>query len=449
MRFLWFFILTFFLALGLRAQTPCDTLQQTYIPKDTLMCPYDTLSLKTFANCSFLWSDSTTNNYFIPKGTQKIWVEITKNNVACEDSVRRDTIDITTYGKPEKRLPKIDTFLCPNDSLLLDETQAKTVYLWDFPGKTAKDSTIAKQSYLWVYSDSLKTASFVYPYTVTMTLNCLNALLLDPDPLRYITRDTAKIFFYRPPVVNLGSDTTLCPGESGIVLNALEPSKYLADKYKFIWSNGSTSSSITVQDSGTYSVRVNDVCGDTARDTVHLIVYPEKWTTPAHLLADTSLCKNQTVILDASVDPEFAGIVTYKWLDDTTITAPIRVVTESNAYTVEITDTAKCQRKTTSNVTFEDCGSMLEMPNFFSPNGDGINDVLKVIKADKMTSFEITIHNRWGRKVYSYKGNPEEFAWDGKNGSADVPDGAYYWVAKFADMYGKKYTNNGSVTILR
>jgi hypothetical protein len=59
------------------------------------------------------------------------------------------------------------------------------------------------------------------------------------------------------------------------------------------------------------------------------------------------------------------------------------------------------------------------------------------------------IIDRWGRAIFKFDGEPVENLWNGNSGSSKAPDGVYFWVVKYKDMYGKKYSQRGTVTILR
>ena len=91
--------------------------------------------------------------------------------------------------------------------------------------------------------------------------------------------------------------------------------------------------------------------------------------------------------------------------------------------------------------------SVLEMPNAFSPNGDGYNDIYKAKEGYKsIISFEATIFNRWGQKLYSW--NTLDGAWDGKVNGSVVKDGVYFVLVKAKGADGKKYTIRRDVNVL-
>ena len=91
--------------------------------------------------------------------------------------------------------------------------------------------------------------------------------------------------------------------------------------------------------------------------------------------------------------------------------------------------------------------SRLEMPNAFSPNGDGYNDTYKAKATHQsIVSFKATIFDRWGHKLYSW--NDINGEWDGKVKGKVVKDGVYYVnvVAKGAD--GHVYHIRKDVNVL-
>lgn len=92
--------------------------------------------------------------------------------------------------------------------------------------------------------------------------------------------------------------------------------------------------------------------------------------------------------------------------------------------------------------------SKLELPNAFTPNGDGINDIFKVKEGyESIISFEAAVFNRWGKKLYEWKDIGG--GWDGKSGGSKVPDGAYYLVVKARGADGKNYDCKKVINLLR
>ncbi|KXB39606.1 hypothetical protein HMPREF1870_01860 [Bacteroidales bacterium KA00344] len=92
--------------------------------------------------------------------------------------------------------------------------------------------------------------------------------------------------------------------------------------------------------------------------------------------------------------------------------------------------------------------SKLEMPNAFSPNGDGINDIYKAKEGyQSLVEFKATIFNRWGQKLYSWD-NPAG-GWDGKYKGKDVKQGVYFVLVKAKGADGRKFNIKRDVNLLR
>jgi gliding motility-associated-like protein len=97
----------------------------------------------------------------------------------------------------------------------------------------------------------------------------------------------------------------------------------------------------------------------------------------------------------------------------------------------------------------------IKLPNIFTPNGDGVNDVFRPNpqESQQAENFEIQIFDRWGKLVFKTKDFP--FEWNGNymNGNNACSDGAYFYVVEFsAPAEGGvplKQTLSGSVVILR
>ncbi len=92
--------------------------------------------------------------------------------------------------------------------------------------------------------------------------------------------------------------------------------------------------------------------------------------------------------------------------------------------------------------------SKLEMPNAFSPNGDGINDIYKAKPGyQSLVSFKASIFNRWGRKLYEW--NDPAGGWDGTYKGSDVADGVYFVLVEAKGADGRTYKIKRDVNLLR
>lgn len=93
--------------------------------------------------------------------------------------------------------------------------------------------------------------------------------------------------------------------------------------------------------------------------------------------------------------------------------------------------------------------SKLEMPNAFSPNGDGINDFYAPKQGcQSIVEFHATIFNRYGQKLYEWT-DPYAEGWDGTYKGTPVKDGVYYCLVKALGADGIRYTFKRDVNLLR
>lgn len=96
--------------------------------------------------------------------------------------------------------------------------------------------------------------------------------------------------------------------------------------------------------------------------------------------------------------------------------------------------------------------SSLEVPNAFSPNGDGINDYFNVFNVESIISFRASIYNRWGQELYRWgidEMECEECGWDGTYNGKPVKAGVYFVVVIARGADGIKYEYKKAVNLLR
>ena len=92
--------------------------------------------------------------------------------------------------------------------------------------------------------------------------------------------------------------------------------------------------------------------------------------------------------------------------------------------------------------------SVLLMPNAFSPNGDGINDIYRAKNNyQSIVEFDAYIFNRWGQKIYEW--HDPAGGWDGKFNGKDVKQGVYFVLVKAKGADGRKYNIKKDVNLLR
>ena len=91
--------------------------------------------------------------------------------------------------------------------------------------------------------------------------------------------------------------------------------------------------------------------------------------------------------------------------------------------------------------------SKLTMPNAFSPNDDGHNDIFKAKEYQSIVDFHAYIFNRWGQKLFEWT-NPAD-GWDGTYNGSPVKEGVYYVLVKARGADGIVYDIRKDVNLLR
>lgn len=90
---------------------------------------------------------------------------------------------------------------------------------------------------------------------------------------------------------------------------------------------------------------------------------------------------------------------------------------------------------------------ILFLPNVFTPNNDGINDVFAPAVSKNITSYTLEIYNRWGNEVFS--SNNSAVGWDGKTGSGEASTGTYYYTCIYSSTSGEVQYKNGFLELIR
>ena len=87
------------------------------------------------------------------------------------------------------------------------------------------------------------------------------------------------------------------------------------------------------------------------------------------------------------------------------------------------------------------------VPNAFTPNGDGVDDIFIPIYAGVTGLMEFSIYNRWGNKVFTTADRSE--GWDGHYKGQDAEIGTYVWMIRVRDLTGAEWLKKGDVTLIR
>ena len=293
------------------------------------------------------------------------------------------------------------------------------------------DTSLCEQQQL-VYSFNLAAANYTWNTGSTQAQQVITQpgiYWLEVSQQGCLKRDSVSVLYKPIPQVSLGNDTTLCEGVS-YLLNAISSSNVT-----YTWQNNNTAATYVVQAPGKYWVRVL-LNGCANADTVN-ITYKLK---PAFDLggSDTTICKGQPLLLQAAVN----GNANYKWQNGSTgssfnVTAP-------GDY--EVTVTNECGEKS-DKITVKEGLCVLKMPNAFSPNHDGVNDVFRIKNPWYIREFHMVIYNRWGEKVFeSFDPNK---GWDGNYNGIAQSTGEYIWMIALTDVDGEKDSSRGFVILTR
>jgi gliding motility-associated-like protein len=158
------------------------------------------------------------------------------------------------------------------------------------------------------------------------------------------------------------------------------------------------------------------------------------------LLTDTLKCDYSTI----SVAPDRA-FTSYSWSSGQT--TPSIQVMNPGIYTLTVTDSNACTGMESINVMDSTCPQYVYLPNAFTPNGDGRNDVFRPIFAGPTSDFKFAIFDRWGRRVFE-SSNPS-VGWDGTTGGKPQPAGMYVWECLYHLYQKPAASQKGTVMLIR
>jgi gliding motility-associated-like protein len=164
----------------------------------------------------------------------------------------------------------------------------------------------------------------------------------------------------------------------------------------------------TLSTTTVFSVTANNSYGCVGSNTLQVYIQEP----PATIAWDTSIVIGQTTVLPGYAGPGFSYSWTpHDYLSCITCPNPVASPTVEYVYTVKITDAKGCfERVNTYTVHIEDKSSV-DVPTAFTPNGDGVNDLINVdgwgIK--KLNYFKV--YNRWGELIYET--SDLNAGWDG------------------------------------
>lgn len=236
------------------------------------------------------------------------------------------------------------------------------------------------------------------------------------------------------PVASVTGDSILCEGES-TSLTATGGGSYL-------WTTTDTTSSINVNPTGTMAVTVTvtNNCG-TDDATINITV-----NNPP--IADAG--SDVTINLGNSTTLNGNGGTTYVWSPSTGLSCtncqnPDADPTTTTDYIVFVTDANGCSDTDTVKITVEE-EFVLFLPDAFSPNGDGNNEIL-FVRGSGLENFVFRLYDRWGEMVFET--SDVNFGWDGIYKGVALNEGVFVYVFEGNFIGQEVFEQKGNITLHR
>jgi gliding motility-associated-like protein len=252
--------------------------------------------------------------------------------------------------------------------------------------------------------------------------------------------------------------TSICAGDK-VVFTATPTNEGTAPDY--VWqvngnpapgaTNSLTYSSNTLADGDVVSIGLSDAvgCVTSSTDQATVTVNPLPTVANGQLIV---LSKGESATLELVTT---GTIASYVWspvtgLSDATIATPVATPLGTTTYTLLVTTPAGC---TASGSVTVKVYTDLAIPNAFTPNGDGHNDVFFVIGGPRGSQIkEFVVFDRWGQRVFQVQNvlpDDRNFGWNGRVNGNDAPAGAYVYQIRMGFADGTQQVYKGTVLLVR
>ena len=395
--------------------------------KDTLICVPDVLQLQASGNGRFTWTPATNiNNTNIatptvnPTSTTTYHVQLNREGCINTDSVKVRVVTFVTIT------PLTDTTICLKDYVQLNVISDALQYQWT-PSNTLSNPSISNPI-------ATPTSSTVYQVTGRIG-SCTASTSIRINTVPY-------------PLANAGPDTTIC-------YNTPAQLRGFHDGSSFNWSPAASLLNATTLNPTAYPARTQAYilssfdtrgCPKPGRDTVLVTVLPRIIPYTGN---DTMVVVGQPLQLNAQ------GGDSYLWIPATglsnpAIQNPIGIYgpeTDSLRYTVRVYNVAGCYDSASVKVTVFKTQPTVFVPTAFTPNGDGLNDVIRPIAVGISRINYFRIYNRWGQMVFNTTVNGH--GWDGRIGGTPQASNVYVWMVSAVDYLGRPVFLKGTATLIR
>ena len=308
---------------------------------------------------------------------------------------------------PQNTTHSYDTIICSNNSLGLGAVMEADSFVWFDGNKTDRLRSFTSPGLIWV-------KSWLYGGTIYML-----------DTFNMVFSELGN---------KLPKDTFICSGQMNLMLksNNNNPSA------KYLWSNGSSTSNVTVNKSDLINGKVwlttsEKYCIQT--DTVY-IKERDAINIPA---SDTTTCFEEVpqILLDAG-----KYFKSYLWQPTGETTKTI-YSSKAEIYRLTVMDSFNCTAS--KNILVDElCKSEVWLPNAFTPNADGTNDVYRpIIKSRNLIFYKLSIINSWGNEVFV--SNEPTKAWDAQA----CQTGVYVVLLEYQYQGFPTQSKKNTLTLLR
>jgi gliding motility-associated-like protein len=318
---------------------------------------------------------------------------------------------ITTFGITPFNFPTDSAFICSQGGITYDFSSLFSTVIWDFPTIGSDTSTVF----------SIQNSSGT---------GFLSAFAVDANGCNTLSDSVYLIPTFSNVLINadLGSD---CIGEEAIFTFSPNYSSAIWTLPTLLTSNNTPLIVIlSNQTIGEYILTVTDVYNCKVRDTLSITALP---TPIVQLSSDTLLCKDSymatpTIPVGSSFNWELFGAVD-----------SIPILTDS-WMTLSVTGANGCVFVDSIYIDAANCDD--DLPNVFTPNGDGINDYFVIDEALLFPNNELIVLNRWGQEVYSMNGYNNTFDGGG------LHDGVYFYVFYYDTTKPNSKKKEGFLTLI-
>jgi len=256
-----------------------------------------------------------------------------------------------------------------------------------------------------------------------------------------------KINIYKPLLADMPLKDSICPGTSVNLQVTVRGGK---PAYTYVWNNGITNNSpgpiiVSPTTSIEYKVNVTDGCNYNTSDSIYIKVLA-KGTAVFHPTPDTIQGGHTITFTNNSKNTD-----SYYWKfgDGGTSNEPDPTHEYPNPGTYTVTliayDSDGCPDSATIDVYVT---PEVYIPNVFTPNGDGINDIFYFI-VQEAQCFHANIYNRWGSLIYELNSSAD--GWSGTVQQTNLPasDGTYYYILHYCDYKNVSHDLDGFITLIR